>query len=715
MRLYDNFRGFDGLGDPVIDPTTGAVSPLMNSGDPVTNTGWLQGLYFHPCDTYFMSGSGAFSLAPFDTQRVVYALIVGQGDSRLTSIMDLRKNANFVRNAFRSQFSMLAEATATVRYLSATEAEVKVTAQIKGPQDARAIRAEFYDYHQALIHAMDLFDDGQHDNGLANDQIWGHRWQTATTTEAYYLNLNIIDANSKTHEFRHAADNITLSASGPIVTSLNVAADHINSDGKLNPGENARLTLAVTNNFSHELGALNVQITTDDPFARIEPQHFFFKNLLPGVSKELSYHRDSSGTYFVLDLAANLPDTHTLFVDATLIDNQHHIWRQRGCAGLKTEPLKYVPNRVIPAHVSGYSDARFVVSVIDPKALTGHTYLITVTDAINPAGEQGFNLIDQNLGTILLQNQAVPDRYAYNIPITDGFKIIEAYLPKGGIVASFEQAAGGNPNYPFNELSKAITYRNAPVEAFQPVEMVFTNTIDSSGILGPPLGQGAFQYNFFPSNGPHGFYRSAFEIYRLENGQRAGRLNACFEESWPWLPNYNLTWTPGEFLYIMATEYDSTGQYYFQPTSQPKSEVLYVVSFSFVSKTSVVDAGDRCFMDREFRATREDVWSFLPTRADEERGNVPAAFRLYQNYPNPFNSMTTICFAIRETTPISLKIFNVMGQAVSELIDQEYAPGNYLVRWDGRDRSGHAVASGLYFVRLQGKDNSAVIKMMLLR
>lgn len=109
------------------------------------------------------------------------------------------------------------------------------------------------------------------------------------------------------------------------------------------------------------------------------------------------------------------------------------------------------------------------------------------------------------------------------------------------------------------------------------------------------------------------------------------------------------------------------------------------------------------------------MWSFVPTRIDQQRGQVPAAFRLHQNYPNPFNSMTTIWFTIQETTPISLKIFNVMGQAVSELIDQKYAPGNYSVRWDGCDRSGRAVASGLYFVRLQGKDNSAVIKMMLLR
>ncbi|MDZ7340846.1 MAG: hypothetical protein ONB27_05770, partial [candidate division KSB1 bacterium] len=641
------------MGNPTIDPTTGLFSPFMNSGDPLTNTGWLQELYFHACDSYFMPGSGTFSLAPNDTQRVVYALVVGQGDSRLTSILDLKKNTNFVRDAFRSEFSLMPATTATVRFLSAGEAEVKVTADIMGDKGVSSVHAEFYDYQNSLIQTMDLLDDGQHDNGLANDRIYGQRWRTATTTEAYYLNLKVTDVNSKTHEFRHAVDNITLSANGPTVASVQIAADHINSDGKLNPGENARLTLAVTNHFPLELGALNVRMTTDDRFARIEPQHFFFKNLPPGASKGLTYHRDSSRTYFVLDLASNLPDSHIVFLDATLMDDQHHIWQLPKCFGLKTEPLKYIPNRIIPAHVSGYSDARFVVSIIDPPALTGHSYMITVSDNINAAKEQGFNLIDQTLGRTLLQNHPAPDAYAYNIPITDGFKIIEAYLPKGGIVASFEQAAVGNPSYPFNPLSNAITYGNAPVEAFQPVEMVFTNTIDSSGILGAPLGQGAFQYNFFPDNGPHGFYPCAFEIYRLENGQRAGRLNACFQEGWPWLSNYNLTWTPGELLYIMATEYDSTGQYYFSPASQPKSEVLYLVSFSFVAESSMVDAGDRCLIDRVFRATKEDMWTFVPTEVDQSQVKPPEAFELYQNYPNPFNSGTTIRFSLREATMVS--------------------------------------------------------------
>ncbi len=85
------------------------VSPFMNSGDPITNTGWLDWYFTTPCDVHFMQGCGPFDLAPLDTQRIVYAIIVGHDSSRFSSILDLRETTIYVKDAFHANFNLEVE------------------------------------------------------------------------------------------------------------------------------------------------------------------------------------------------------------------------------------------------------------------------------------------------------------------------------------------------------------------------------------------------------------------------------------------------------------------------------------------------------------------------------------------------------------------------------------------------------------------------------
>jgi len=98
--------------------------------------------------------------------------------------------------------------------------------------------------------------------------------------------------------------------------------------------------------------------------------------------------------------------------------------------------------------------------------------------------------------------------------------------------------------------------------------------------------------------------------------------------------------------------------------------------------------------------------------------SVPRDFTLEQNYPNPFNAATTITFALEgagRTADTKLEIFNVLGQKVTTLIDGPVAPGRHSRVWDGTDRSGTAVASGLYFYRLTSGNRTEMKKMVLLK
>jgi hypothetical protein len=97
-------------------------------------------------------------------------------------------------------------------------------------------------------------------------------------------------------------------------------------------------------------------------------------------------------------------------------------------------------------------------------------------------------------------------------------------------------------------------------------------------------------------------------------------------------------------------------------------------------------------------------------------------FALKQNYPNPFNSLTTIQFTVnvkRSTVNyplhINLTIYNILGQKVRILLDEEKTPGEYQIVWDGKDEQGKNVASGIYLYELSIEDFKLIQKMVLLR
>ena len=98
---------------------------------------------------------------------------------------------------------------------------------------------------------------------------------------------------------------------------------------------------------------------------------------------------------------------------------------------------------------------------------------------------------------------------------------------------------------------------------------------------------------------------------------------------------------------------------------------------------------------------------------------VPTVFALDQNYPNPFNPTTTIRYALPVQSKVTLKVFNILGQEVMTLIDGDQNLGFYQVVWDGRNEVGSAVASGIYFFRIDaapanGDPHFVQIKKMLM-
>lgn len=108
---------------------------------------------------------------------------------------------------------------------------------------------------------------------------------------------------------------------------------------------------------------------------------------------------------------------------------------------------------------------------------------------------------------------------------------------------------------------------------------------------------------------------------------------------------------------------------------------------------------------------------------DEEKPqSLPASFELSQNYPNPFNPLTLIPFTVHSSQftvhgpiPTTLKIYNIRGQLVRTLVDENLRPGKHKAKWDGKDNSNNEVSSGIYFYQLKIGEEKKTRKMVLVK
>jgi hypothetical protein len=100
---------------------------------------------------------------------------------------------------------------------------------------------------------------------------------------------------------------------------------------------------------------------------------------------------------------------------------------------------------------------------------------------------------------------------------------------------------------------------------------------------------------------------------------------------------------------------------------------------------------------------------------DVGNSDLPEKFALNQNYPNPFNPTTVIRFALPEDSWVRVEVFNILGQKITTLVDEYLTAGYKETGWDGTDSKGTAVASGIYFYKINARNFTDIKKMVLLK
>ncbi|NWG28353.1 MAG: T9SS type A sorting domain-containing protein [Ignavibacteriaceae bacterium] len=109
-----------------------------------------------------------------------------------------------------------------------------------------------------------------------------------------------------------------------------------------------------------------------------------------------------------------------------------------------------------------------------------------------------------------------------------------------------------------------------------------------------------------------------------------------------------------------------------------------------------------------------------PIVSVEDESQVVSSFTLEQNYPNPFNPTTNIGFRIADFGFVSLKVYDILGNEIATLVNEEFSPGEYEVEFSAKSGftsggNAYSLSSGIYFYTLSAGEFIQTKKMILLR
>jgi hypothetical protein len=168
---------------------------------------------------------------------------------------------------------------------------------------------------------------------------------------------------------------------------------------------------------------------------------------------------------------------------------------------------------------------------------------------------------------------------------------------------------------------------------------------------------------------------------------------------------------------------------YVEDQNTPDNELK--LSFDVIADSSRTIGYDKTFGKLSITATAEEDTFHVAIQAVNNEGiaaldtmevrsgtvtsiptinEIPDDLVLSQNYPNPFNPTTTILYALPESGPVRLDVFNVLGQRVATLINERVIAGTHHVQFDAT-----RLASGLYIYRLQTPNNVITKRMTLIK
>jgi hypothetical protein len=203
---------------------------------------------------------------------------------------------------------------------------------------------------------------------------------------------------------------------------------------------------------------------------------------------------------------------------------------------------------------------------------------------------------------------------------------------------------------------------------------------------------------------------NAGEIAAISNCSVLGSVGSLashvVQQTNSWLPPFTVT--NADFISI-----DTIGV----RSSRKEDGSLPDINFMHLAEGSdLIDAGTPVGLP--YNDAAPDLGAFetdgVPSSI-EDKNEIVNHFSLQQNYPNPFNPTTKFFFNILSAGKVRLDIYDILGNKIAQLYDDNLNSGHYEIIWNAHDKSGKLLPSGIYFATLHFEDKSQTIKLVLLK
>jgi hypothetical protein len=737
------------------------------SGDPVNGAGWIDGLglqySFAFGDQRICPAVGPFSLAPGDTQEVVICIVGGLGSDRLSSVSAMKAAAQTAKAMHKSLYSIATPPSfrAEVSFPDTATATVNIRAD-GSASSVRDMAVTLRRPGGLVVATGPLFDDGAHGDGAANDETFAASITIARQDSGLTLGASIRDLFQNSYTIGSALDYIT--TAGPIqFFGPTMFSDNLNSDGIANPGENIRYGFSLRNDTRILISNLRVASAADDQPGKT----FGFGTIGIGLGALLAQDMG----YFSVTIPAGFRDS-VFNVPLVAFDRMSNRWNFN--AGFKVIQIQKPFEYSLLTHVSGNADGNFSIRVTNPQAVKNHLYVIQGSGDLDANGAPGIMLKDSTDGRILLTVRGVPDSTGHDWPSADGIKVLRGTIPDPSSIGmkSWSIPSGQrrwswiNGSGYFtgdagtNEFAGTIAWdepaarnfaqkKTLKPSAIRSVLIKFASTDPAGTVLDPNDQNWSAGYRYlrnatataarpsfaaFIKNKSAGYAYQEFvknvpfsawdvdtlparrlAVGFLENNASTGLVDGMY---WPPASTDGIdnSTGPREWFFVFDVNYSESADS--RLTKDILQNAMPVMWWGTPTRNgnTAFQSGDQFLITALHTVTTADRWVFNPTiLVGVPENGMPLEFNLSQNYPNPFNPSTTIEFTLPTVAHVSLRVYNLLGQEVASLMDGKLNAGKHRWSWDGKNRQGLAVSTGVYLYRLTAGDRIETRKMLLLK
>ena len=331
--------------------------------------------------------------------------------------------------------------------------------------------------------------------------------------------------------------------------------------------------------------------------------------------------------------------------------------------------------------IAGSGDGFVTGSIVDSTQLTGHLYRITFDDTSFANTTYDVFDVDEDVPVV---SQATELDGKTEGPMFDGMRLIVFDLGSAAVDDNNTGWTQGASTLEFNISTPTVLVGGGQVQSIPwPADyrislsdMVVDSSSNAFGLPVKPM---------------------KFEVWNLTEDRKSDVLYID--------PDNNQTISALDQIIILETD--------------KQDELRLTWNISFQSTSSSVDPvpGDEFTLATLKPFTSQDIFEFrgaLPTSIAGTQ-ELPQSLVLLPNYPNPFNPETSITYILPDAGDVRLSVYNMLGQEIRILVDGRQVAGTHRVKWDGRNHSGTAVASGVYIYRIKTAQSSISRKMLLLR